>query len=62
MLHVAAAIDAYSLANDSTYYSLEDDIITERLKIERGTMAVPTAPGLGIEGELERIARFQIDC
>jgi L-Ala-D/L-Glu epimerase len=62
MLHVAAAIDAYSLANDSTYYGLEDDIITERLKIERGTMAVPTSPGLGIEGDPERIARYQVDC
>ena len=30
MLHVAAACPAYSLANDTTYYGLEDDIITER--------------------------------
>jgi L-alanine-DL-glutamate epimerase-like enolase superfamily enzyme len=62
MLHVAAACPAYSLANDSTYYGLADDIITERLTIQSGTMAVPTKPGLGIEGDPERIARYNIDC
>ncbi len=62
MLHVAASCPAYSLANDSTYYGLEDDIIRERFKIERGTIAVPTTPGLGIEGDPERIARYQVDC
>ena len=35
MLHVAAACPAYSLANDSTYYGLEDDIITEPFLIDR---------------------------
>jgi L-alanine-DL-glutamate epimerase-like enolase superfamily enzyme len=62
MLHVAAACPAYSLANDTTYYGLEDDIITERFTIERGTMSVPTKPGLGIECDPERLARYQIDC
>jgi len=62
MLHVAAACPAYTLANDTTYYGLEDDIITERLTIERGTMAVPTKPGLGVEGDPERIARYAVDC
>src|SRR5205085_4199864 len=51
MLHVAAACPAYSLANDTTYYGLEDDVITERFSIQRGTIAVPTKPGLGIEGD-----------
>ena len=62
MLHVAAACPAYSLANDTTYYGLADDIITERLTIDRGTMAVPTRPGLGVVGDPERIARYAIDC
>ncbi|MDX1944227.1 MAG: mandelate racemase/muconate lactonizing enzyme family protein [Pirellulaceae bacterium] len=62
MLHVAAACPAYSLANDSTYYGLEDDILTERLVIERGTIAVPTRPGLGVVGDPERIAHYAIDC
>lgn len=62
MLQVAASGAAYSLANDSTYYGLEDDIITERFKIERGTIAVPDKPGLGIEGDPERIERYKIEC
>jgi L-alanine-DL-glutamate epimerase-like enolase superfamily enzyme len=62
MLHVAAACPAYSLANDTTYYGLQDDIITERLTIDRGTMAVPRTPGLGVRGDPERIARYAVDC
>ncbi len=62
MLHVAASCPAYSLANDTTYYGLEDDILTERLKIERGTIGVPQKPGLGIEVDPERLQRYQIDC
>ena len=62
MVHVAASCAAYSLANDSTYYGLEDDVITERLRIEQGTIAVPDKPGLGIEGDPERIARYRVDC
>lgn len=62
MLHVAAACPAYSLANDSTYFGLEDDILTERFQIESGTIAVPTRPGLGIQGDPERMARYRVDC
>lgn len=62
MLHVAASCAAYSMANDTTYYGLEDDVITERLAIESGTMAVPEKPGLGVEVDPERLARYKIDC
>ena len=62
MVHIAAACLGYSLANDSTYYGLEDDIITERLKIESGAIRVPDRPGLGIEGDPQRISRYRIDC
>jgi len=62
MLHVAAASPAYSLANDTTYYGLEDDVITERLTIEAGTMAVPNKSGLGIECDPRRLAKYDIPC
>lgn len=62
MLHVAAACPSYSLANDSTYYGLEDDILTERLKVENGRIAVPAGAGLGIEVDMERISRYRVDC
>ena len=62
MVHVAASCAGYTLANDCTYYGLEDDIITERLKIESGHIAVPDKPGLGVEGDPERIERYKVDC
>ena len=62
MLHVAAACPAYSLANDSTYYGLEDDIITNPFQIQAGSIAVPTLPGLGIEVDSEKLRRYRVDC
>ncbi|QDU96049.1 mandelate racemase/muconate lactonizing enzyme family protein [Lignipirellula cremea] len=62
MLHIAAACPAYSLANDTTYYGLEDDIITERFAIQAGKMNVPTGPGLGVRIDPEKLARYRVDC
>ena len=61
MLHVAASQPAYSLANDSTYYGLEDDVLTERLPILRGRMAMPAGPGLGVEVDPERLRRYSVE-
>ena len=60
MLHVAAASPAYSLANDSSYYGLVDDIITEPFQISQGRITVPTTPGLGIEGDPEKLAKYRV--
>ena len=62
MLHVAAACPAYSLANDTTYYGLEDDVITEPFQIQSGTIAVPTKPGLGIEVDPDKLRKYRVDC
>lgn len=62
MLHVAGACAAYTLANDSTYYGLEDDVITEPFRIERGTIAVPQTPGLGIEVDPDKLRKYRVDC
>ena len=59
MLHIAASTASFSLANDCTYYSLEDDILTERLAIERGRMRLPEQPGLGVEVDLQRVRKYQ---
>lgn len=60
MLHVAAACPAYSLANDSTYYGLEDDILSSLLVIEKGQIAVPSGPGLGIEVDVEKLEKYRV--
>ena len=62
MVHIAAACAGYSMANDCTYYGLEDDILTERIPIEQGRIRVPDAPGLGIEVDPERLERYRVDC
>jgi L-alanine-DL-glutamate epimerase-like enolase superfamily enzyme len=58
MVHVAASQPSYSLANDSTYFGLKEDIILEPLPIVRGRMSVPDKPGLGIEGDVAKLERY----
>ncbi len=60
MLHLVASTPNFSLANDCTYYGLIDDVISDPFQIERGHIAVPQTPGLGIEVDLEKVRRFQI--
>jgi L-alanine-DL-glutamate epimerase-like enolase superfamily enzyme len=58
MLHVAAACPAFSLANDTTYYGLEDDVITEPFQIQHGTLPVPSGPGLGIKVDPDKLRKY----
>lgn len=59
MLHIAASTASFSLANDCTYYSLEDDVLTDRLTIQRGRMSVPERPGLGVEVDPKRVRKYE---
>jgi L-alanine-DL-glutamate epimerase-like enolase superfamily enzyme len=45
----------------STYYGLADDVLTEPFQIERGSIAVPTRPGLGIEVDREKLRKYRLD-
>ena len=60
MLHVVASTPNFTLANDCTYYGLEDDILTPLHKIERGTMAVPEGHGLGVHVDEAKVARYRV--
>jgi L-Ala-D/L-Glu epimerase len=60
MVHVAASQPSYSLANDSTYYGLVEDVMVEPLPIVNGRIAVPNKPGLGIEGCIEKLTHYSI--
>ncbi len=62
MVHVAASVAAYSMANDSTCYGREDEILTEPFRIQAGMIAVPERPGLGIDVDPEKLARYRVDC
>lgn len=59
MLHLAASCAAYSLANDSTYYGLEDDVLTEPFTIEQGKIALPMRPGLGIDVDPDKLHHYR---
>src|SRR5215471_18992883 len=60
MLHVVASVPGFMLANDCTYYGLEDDIITPLFQIERGAMTVPEGPGLGVEVDEAKVRKYRI--
>ena len=60
MLHVVASSPGFTLANDCTYYGLEDDIITPLHHIERGTLAVPEGPGLGVHVDEAKVAKYRV--
>ena len=60
MLHVVASTPNFTLANDCTYYGLEDDIVTPLHGIQRGHMPVPEGPGLGVGVDEGKVARYRI--
>jgi L-alanine-DL-glutamate epimerase-like enolase superfamily enzyme len=62
MLHVVASSPGFTLANDCTYYGLEDDIISPLHRIERGTMTVPEGPGLGVVVDEKKVAKYRVEA
>lgn len=60
MLHVVASSPGFTLANDCTYYGLEDDIIEPIFRIEGGCMNVPDAPGLGVTVDERKVAKYRV--
>lgn len=60
MLHTAASIPQMNVAGDAHYHYLVDDIIKGGpLKYEDGCIKVPTGPGLGVELDEEKMARYE---
>jgi L-alanine-DL-glutamate epimerase-like enolase superfamily enzyme len=60
MLHVVASTPNFPLANDCTYYGLEDDIVTPLHRIEAGRMPVPQGPGLGVTVDESKLAKYRV--
>ena len=59
MLHTAATIPEMEFAGDAHYHYLEDDIIVGgKLRYERGCIAVPSGPGLGVELDPDKMERY----
>jgi glucarate dehydratase len=57
-IHLAAALPSMVYAPDSHYHHQLDDIITEPFRYERGCFKVPDGPGLGVEIDREKLAKY----
>jgi muconate cycloisomerase len=49
MLHLAAAVPAFSSGNECAYHQLLEDVLAQPLTLGEGQLDVPLAPGLGVE-------------
>lgn len=59
MLHLGAVLPNLAFAADAHYHHLTDDVIEGGpLRYEGGTLAVPTAPGLGVRLDREKLAWY----
>jgi len=60
MLHAAASLPNLTHDVDAHYHHLLDDVIVGgKMKYEEGAIAVPTAPGLGVALDEDRMARYE---
>jgi glucarate dehydratase len=59
MLHLAAALPNLTVAPDSHYHHLTDDIIEGgKLPYRNGKMLVPKGPGLGVKLDRDKLAEY----
>jgi glucarate dehydratase len=60
MIHTASTIPQMHMAGDAHYHFLEDDIIVGgKLPYVDGAIRVPDGPGLGVELDEEKMARYE---
>jgi L-alanine-DL-glutamate epimerase-like enolase superfamily enzyme len=60
MLQLAASTPAFSLCNECAYNALQDDLLVEPLEIIDGMIAVPQAPGLGVQVDRTKVEKYQV--
>ncbi len=58
MLHLAAATPYITYAIDSHYHDQVEDVITRPFVFKEGCLEVPGGPGLGVELDRDKLARF----
>ena len=59
-LHLAASIPNMTIAIDTEHTHLQADVVREPHVVRDGRMAVPQGPGLGVEPDLDAIARYAV--
>jgi glucarate dehydratase len=59
MLHLGAVIPNLSFAADAHYHHLTDDIIEGgKMQYDRGTIRIPTGPGLGVKLDHQKLGQY----
>lgn len=59
MIHTASTIPRMTFAGDAHYHYLQDDIIVGgKMKYVDGAIAVPKGPGLGVQLDEEKMAKY----
>ena len=59
MLHLGAVIPNLTFAADAHYHHLRDDVIVGgKMRYRDGSIDVPTAPGLGVDLDREKLAEY----
>ena len=59
MLHLGAVIPNLTFSADAHYHHLRDDVIVGgKLHYENGAIAVPTAPGLGVRLDRDKLGEY----
>src|SRR5271169_2614832 len=59
MLHLGAALPNLGFAADAHYHHLTDDVIVGgKLQYRNGMIDLPTAPGLGVEVDRDKLAQY----
>ncbi len=56
--HVLATLQEPTLANQQFVTILEHDLLKEPVRIDQGRMKVPTAPGIGVQLDMDAIAHY----
>lgn len=59
MAHLVSALPAFSLASDTTYQGLEQDIIKSPFVIRGGCIEAPSGHGLGVELNMDVIEQYR---
>jgi L-rhamnonate dehydratase len=60
-LHLAASIPNMTLAIDNERQHLAGDVARALIPIERGAMAVPEGPGLGVEVDIDLVRKHEVN-
>ena len=60
IVHLAASTPNFSGPNDTCYHGLVDDILAKPLEFKNGQLDILTGPGLGVEVDESKIAKYRI--